>query len=81
MCDNYATHKHPDVTAWLDKNPRITLHFTSMSGSWLNMAKIYFEEPYFAALWVLGTVRPGEQSQPAGHAQYGKVRESKCHQH
>jgi hypothetical protein len=25
------------VTAWLDKNPRITLHFTPTSGSWLNM--------------------------------------------
>jgi transposase len=37
VADNYATHKHPDVTAWLDKNPRITLHFTPTSGSWLNM--------------------------------------------
>ena len=28
VCDNYATHKHPNVLAWLAKNPRITLHFT-----------------------------------------------------
>ena len=24
VCDNYATHKHPTVTAWLARNPRIT---------------------------------------------------------
>src|SRR6266705_2986979 len=32
VVDNYATHKHPAVTAWLGKNPRITLHFTPTSG-------------------------------------------------
>jgi hypothetical protein len=28
ILDNYAAHKHPDVTAWLAKNPRFQLHFT-----------------------------------------------------
>jgi transposase len=42
VCDNYATHKHPVVTAWLAKNPRITLHFTPTSGSWLNLVEIFF---------------------------------------
>jgi transposase len=42
VCDNYATHKHPKVTAWLARNPRITLHFTPTSGSWLNMVEIFF---------------------------------------
>jgi transposase len=42
VADNYATHKHPDVKAWLEKNPRITLHFTPTSGSWLNMVEIFF---------------------------------------
>jgi transposase len=42
VCDNYATHKTPEVAAWLAKNPRITLHFTPASGSWLNMAGIFF---------------------------------------
>ena len=37
VVDNYATHKHPAVTSWLDRNKRITLHFTPTSGSWLNM--------------------------------------------
>jgi hypothetical protein len=27
VCDNYATHKHPNVTAWLAKNPRVQLHW------------------------------------------------------
>jgi transposase len=42
VVDNYATHKHPKVTAWLARNPRITLHFTPTSGSWLNMVEIFF---------------------------------------
>jgi transposase len=42
VVDNYATHKHPDVGAWLEQNPRITLHFTPTSGSWLNMVEIFF---------------------------------------
>jgi transposase len=42
VCDNYATHKHPAVKAWLARNPRIALHFTPTSGSWLNMVEIFF---------------------------------------
>ncbi len=42
VCDNYATHRHPNVQAWLARNPRITLHFTPTSGSWLNMVEIFF---------------------------------------
>jgi len=42
VLDNYATHKHPDVQAWLFKNPRISLHFTPTSGSWLNLVEIFF---------------------------------------
>jgi transposase len=41
VCDNYATHKHL-VKDWLAKHPRITLHFTPTSGSWLNMVEIFF---------------------------------------
>jgi transposase len=41
VCDNYATHKHPAVRAWLARHPRITLHFTPTSGSWLNMVEIF----------------------------------------
>jgi transposase len=42
VCDNYATHKHDKVRAWLARNPRIQLHFTPTSGSWLNMVEIFF---------------------------------------
>jgi transposase len=42
VCDNYATHNHPNVKAWLAKHPRITLHFTPTSASWMNMVEIFF---------------------------------------
>lgn len=42
ICDNYATHNHPEVRGWLAKHPRITLHFTPTSCSWLNMVEIFF---------------------------------------
>jgi transposase len=42
VCDNYGTHKHPVVRDWLAKNPRIQLHFTPTSGSWLNLVEIFF---------------------------------------
>jgi len=42
VVDNYATHKHPAVTAWLARNPRVTLHFTPTSGSWLNLVEVFF---------------------------------------
>src|SRR6266496_3470372 len=42
VCDNYATHNHPEVKAWLARNPRVTLHFTPTGCSWLNMVEIFF---------------------------------------
>jgi transposase len=42
VMDNYATHKHPKVKAWLAANPRITVHFTPTSGAWLNMVEVWF---------------------------------------
>ncbi|KUI15616.1 transposase [Mycobacterium sp. GA-1285] len=42
VCDNYHTHKHADISAWLAKNPRVTLHFTPTSGSWLNLVEVFF---------------------------------------
>jgi transposase len=42
VVDNYATHKHPAVRAWLKGHPRVTLHFTPTSGSWLNLVEAFF---------------------------------------
>src|SRR6478752_9453060 len=42
IMDNYATHKHPNVNAWLADNPRVHVHFTPTSGSWLNMVEVWF---------------------------------------
>ena len=44
ICDNYATHKHAAVQAWLDKHPRFNLHFTPTSASWLNMVERFFRD-------------------------------------
>ena len=44
IADNYATHKHPKVRAWLEKHPRFTMHFTPTSSSWLNLVERFFAD-------------------------------------
>ena len=42
--DNYATHKHPKVQRWLARHPRVHMHFTPTSASWLNMVERFFRD-------------------------------------
>jgi len=42
ICDNYATHKHPRVRAWLARRPRFHLHFTPTYSSWLIQVARWF---------------------------------------
>jgi transposase len=42
ILDNYATHKHPKVLAWLQRHPRFVFHFTPTSCSWLNAVETFF---------------------------------------
>ena len=42
VMDNYATRKRVEVRDWLTANPRITVHFTPTSGSWLNLVEVWF---------------------------------------
>jgi len=44
ILDNYGTHNHPKVKAWLEKHPRFHLHFTPTSSSWLNLVERWFGE-------------------------------------
>ena len=44
ILDNYATHKHAHVQAWLETHPRVHLHFTPTSASWLNLVERLFAE-------------------------------------
>ena len=44
VLDNYATHKHPKVLAWLARHPRWTFHFTPTSASWLNAVESFFSK-------------------------------------
>jgi len=42
IVDNYATHKHPKVKAWLKRNKRFHIHFIPTSSSWLNVIERFF---------------------------------------
>ena len=42
VVDNYATHKHAKVKAWLKRHPRFHLHFTPTSASWINQVERFF---------------------------------------
>jgi transposase len=42
VVDNYATHKHAKVQAWLGSHPRVRLHFTATYASWLNLVGVFF---------------------------------------
>ena len=44
IMDNYATHRHPEVVAWLADNPRWTFHFTPTSCSWLKAVEGFFSK-------------------------------------
>jgi hypothetical protein len=42
VMDNFAAHKRVEVRDWLAANPRIRVHFTPTSGSWLNLVEVWF---------------------------------------
>ncbi len=44
IVDNYATHKHPAVTRWINRHKRFHVHFTPTSCSWLNMVERFFRD-------------------------------------
>src|SRR5690606_10971621 len=44
ILDNYATHKHPKVKAWLEKHPRVHFPFVPTPSSWLNLVERLFCE-------------------------------------
>lgn len=44
IADNYATHKHATVKAWLKKHPRFQMHFTPTGSSWMNLVERFFAD-------------------------------------
>jgi transposase len=44
IVDNYSTHKHPKVKAWLKRHRRFHIHFVPTSSSWLNMVERWFRD-------------------------------------
>lgn len=44
IVDNYSTHKHPKVRRWLARHPRLHVHFTPTSSSWMNLVERFFRD-------------------------------------
>ena len=44
IADNYSTHKHARVKAWLKRHPRFHMHFTPTSSSWMNLIERFFAD-------------------------------------
>jgi transposase len=44
IADNYATHKHAKVKAWLARHKRFHMHFTPTSSSWMNLVERFFRD-------------------------------------
>lgn len=44
VMDNYGTHGHANVRAWLEKHPRFVIHYVPTSCSWLNLIERWFAE-------------------------------------
>jgi len=44
VADNYGTHSHPNVKAWLAKHPRFHMHFVPTSSSWLDLVERWFRD-------------------------------------
>jgi putative transposase len=42
IVDNYCTHKHAKVKAWLARRPQWHIHYTPTYSSWLNMVERFF---------------------------------------
>lgn len=42
VCDNYGTHKTPEIQAWLAQHPRFHVHFTPTGSSWVNQVERWF---------------------------------------
>ena len=42
VCDNYGTHKTPEIQDWLARHPRFHLHFTPTGSSWINQVERWF---------------------------------------
>ena len=44
IADNYSTHKHAKVKAWLKRHKRFQMHFTPTSSSWMNLVERFFAD-------------------------------------
>ncbi len=57
VVDNDATHKTPEVRAWLNKQPRCHLHYTPIAASSLNLVERFFAEITVASITIASPAR------------------------
>src|SRR4051794_8398333 len=69
ICDNYGTHKHPIIKTWLERHPRVHLHFTPTYSSWLNLVERFFG--YVTADLLQRSDPPQRPSPRSRHPQVG----------
>jgi transposase len=55
IVDNYATHKHAEVKAWLARRPRFHIHFTPTGSSWLNLVERFFADLTQDAIMIIAS--------------------------
>lgn len=64
ILDNSSSHKAAAVTAWLEKHPRLKLHFTPTSASWLNAVDGWFSQLETRALYRCVSTSVSERDSP-----------------
>jgi len=68
VMDKYAAHKRVEVRDWLTANPRIHVHYTLTSGSWLNLVEVYQH-----------MIAANRRSSPSAHPHQTRGRTSPVH--
>ena len=66
ICDNYGTHKTPEIKRWLLRHPRFQLHLTPTYSSWLNLVERWFAEADHPQAAPLG---PSQRGRAGGRPQ------------
>lgn len=66
IMDNYGTHEHPKVKAWLGRHPRWTFHFTPTSASWLNAVEGFSQSSLDSGCGAAPSVALNRAGSPGG---------------
>ncbi len=79
VLDNYATHKHPTVLAWLARHKRFTFHFTPTSCSSAERRRRLLCQTRKSNGWGAAYSGPSSNSNPPSSATLS--RQTRCRRH